>query len=487
MPTWGISALAHDAAIAVIDDRGEVLFASHSERYSRLKNDPHLNDEIVEQASQFGRPDNLVWYEKPFKKRLRQLYAGQYAEALSLGHSPRTYLNQWGLLADVPLQFVGHHASHAGAGFYTSTFTEATVVVVDAIGEWDTVTIWSGSNGQLKCLQRWTYPNSLGLLYSAFTQRVGLKPNEDEYILMGMASYGQPIHCKEIRDHFLSPKYLLSFKQNPHVGADDFLPNARNEDLAASVQRVLEEELQKIFELAKKICPSENIVYMGGVALNCVANAKLASHSLFKNIWIMPNPGDAGSSLGAAATFLQKPIHWRGPYLGHEIKGSYPVDDLLQELLSTGIVGVAHGRCEFGPRALGARSLLADPRKPSMKDRVNSIKQRQSFRPFAPVIMLEHARQWFDMVSEKDPYMQYVAQCKHPQKVPAVCHFDNSSRVQTLQKHEHPGLYELLEKWHAATGCPMLLNTSLNIKGEPIVNTKQQAQDFAARYGVKVY
>ncbi len=487
MIVWGISALAHDAAITVVNSDGEILFASQSERYSRVKNDAYLNDEVVQEAMKFGAPAALIWYEKPFKKRLRCLYSGQYRDALSFEKSPRRYLNKWSFLQKIPLHFVGHHASHAAAGYYTSSFVEAAVIVVDAIGEWDTITIWQAKGNHLRLVERWSYPNSLGLLYSAFTQRVGLKPNEEEYILMGLAPYGQPIYVDAIRSQFLSNEYFLSFKQNPHIGVDNFLPSARNEDLAASIQKVLEEELRNIFEFAQKKCASANVVYMGGVALNCVANAKVASLPFFKNMWIMPNPGDAGSSLGAAALFLKKHLKWRGPYLGHEIQGPYPVQELLQELLSKGIVGVAHGRSEFGPRALGARSLLADPRNLAMKERVNCIKHRQSFRPLAPVVLFEHAHAWFDMVYDKDSYMQYVAQCKQPEKVPAVCHMDNSSRVQTLQKHEHPGLYELLEAWYAATGCPILLNTSLNVKGEPMVNNKQQALDFATKYNVRVF
>tara|TARA_R100001369_G_scaffold76810_1_gene106038 strand:- start:475 stop:1080 length:606 start_codon:yes stop_codon:yes gene_type:complete len=200
----------------------------------------------------------------------------------------------------------------------------------------------------------------------------------------------------------------------------------------------------------------------------------------------MPNPGDAGSSLGAAAALYGKHIKWEGPFLGTEIKGKYPVKKALKYLLKGDIIGIANGRAEFGPRALGNRSLLADPRGPHIKDKVNEIKRRQKFRPFAPAIMEEHAHKIFNMPVEKVPYMQYTATCKYPDKYPAICHVDNTSRVQTVSKKDNPGFYSLLEAFYKETGCPMLLNTSLNIKGQPIVNTKKHAKEFEKHYKIKV-
>jgi carbamoyltransferase len=224
---------------------------------------------------------------------------------------------------------------------------------------------------------------------------------------------------------------------------------------------------------------------MGGVALNCSANRRLGE--LFDDIWIMPCPGDAGSSLGAAALALGTRIHWRDAFLGHDIAGAYPVNAILDHLLDRGIVGVASGRAEFGPRALGNRSLLADPRGPNVKDQVNEIKRRQKFRPFAPVILEELAGQYFDMPGgwHNSRYMQSVARCRSPELFPAIVHTDGTSRVQTVPA-DGSGIRALLERWFVMTGCPMLLNTSLNIRGEPMVNDRADADRFEALYGVKV-
>ena len=226
---------------------------------------------------------------------------------------------------------------------------------------------------------------------------------------------------------------------------------------------------------------------MGGVALNCLANQYLGRY--FNDIWIMPNPGDAGSSLGAAALAHGRPIRWAGPYLGHNIAGDYPVDAIIECLSHDRICGVASGHAEFGPRALGNRSLFADPRGSDIKDRVNAIKRRQKFRPFAPVILEEMADQFFDFSPgwRSSPYMQSVARCRYPDLYPAICHFDGTSRVQTVERSNKSGVRQLLEKWFLLTGCPMLLNTSLNIRGEPMVNDRADADRFEKLYNVKVF
>ena len=220
----------------------------------------------------------------------------------------------------------------------------------------------------------------------------------------------------------------------------------------------------------------------GGCALNCVANH--LAYSYYDNVWIMPNPGDAGSSVGAVLAKNKKHIEWKNAFLGYKIEGNYPVDELVKELQTTKIAGVANGRAEFGPRAFGNRSLLADPRGTDIKDKVNKIKQRQQFRPFAPVVLEEYASGHFR--GNYNNYMQFTATCTNPNLYPAICHVDNTSRVQTVPKDDS-GIRKLLEAWFDATGCPMLLNTSLNIKGKPMVNDKKDAKEFAKRYGVSVY
>ena len=222
---------------------------------------------------------------------------------------------------------------------------------------------------------------------------------------------------------------------------------------------------------------------MGGCALNSSANTIL--WKIFKDIWIMPNPGDAGSSLGAAAALYGKHIEWKTPYLGYELEGKYPTDKILQELKSNKIAAVATGRAEYGPRALGNRSILADPRDPNIKDKVNMIKQREMFRPFAPVILEEFANEWFEM-DFTSPYMQYTVNCRYPEKIPSVVHKDGTSRVQTVNRDQHPGLHMLLRKWYWDTGCPVLLNTSLNIKGQPLLNDENDINNWEKEYNTKI-
>jgi carbamoyltransferase len=231
--------------------------------------------------------------------------------------------------------------------------------------------------------------------------------------------------------------------------------------------------------MVKFLTGKNNLVFMGGCALNSKANTML--WDIFDNVWIMPNPGDAGSSLGAAASLYGKHIEWESPYLGYNIVGPYPVQQIVDGILKDKIVAVASGRAEYGPRALGNRSILADPRDPNIKDKVNLIKQREQFRPFAPVVMAEHASEWFDM-DYQSPYMQYTPKCLKPDLIPSVVHADGTSRVQTITKDQHSGLYSVLEKFYAKTGVPILLNTSLNIKGQPLLNDEKDIASWQNLY-----
>jgi carbamoyltransferase len=304
---------------------------------------------------------------------------------------------------------------------------------------------------------------------------------------MGMAAYGSDHYNHVMESVLIRDPDEIEFGQNLHTGVTDaFMRGLSNEDIAASAQRLLHRLIGNVMRRARNFKWSTNLVYQGGVALNCLANRQLGK--FFENIWIMPNPGDAGSSLGAAALAYGQRLHWNNAYLGHRIPGAYPVDRIVRTLLNTGIAGVASGQAEFGPRALGNRSLLADPRGAEIKDRVNEIKRRQKFRPFAPVILAELADDYFDMQPgwHTHSYMQSVAGCRQPDVYPAICHIDGTSRVQTVAK-DGSGIRQLLEYWHAITGCPMLLNTSLNIRGEPMVNDRADADRFEKLYGVKVY
>ena len=482
--TLGLSAGFHDAAATLIRSDGEIIFAGHAERYSKKKNDADISIGLLEELA--GYPiDTIAYYERPWLKQLRNLRTGQGIDWSSVT-LPQVLRRQLGPLFDRwtgTTKSYSHHLSHAAAGFQTSSYHRATCVVIDAIGEFDTVSIWgaeydSKKQATYKKLWSQSYPRSIGLFYSAITQRIGLHPLDEEYITMGMAAWGKPRYVEELCS-------LLS--ENLHIGIDpEFLSNATNEDIAASAQVLTEQLIYNIMIYAKNLGWSSNLVYMGGVALNCLANRNLGNY--FENIWIMPCPGDAGSSLGAAALAHRGRLHWKDAFLGHAISGTYPVDALIDHLQSDRIVGVASGRAEFGPRALGNRSLLADPRGPDIKDQVNEIKRRQKFRPFAPVILAEHVDEFFHMPPgwSRSPYMQSIAACRRPDLFPAVCHVDNTSRVQTVEA-DGSGIRQLLEAWYARTGCPMLLNTSLNIRGEPMVNDRADADRFEQRYGIKVF
>jgi len=498
MRIMGISMGFHDAAVTVLDD-SDILFAAHTERYSRIKNDPWLNKDIITEALDQGKPDVIVLHERTWLKRCRNLISGEWSGFRE--PSARWWIkNFYPELHGIPIKEVGHHHSHAAAGVMTSGMAEACVVNIDAIGEFDSATIWHWRNGKMKKLHSIKFPNSLGLFYSAVTHRVGLKPMEDEYILMGMAAYGDEELAKQVSnqmssDYFLkkpwiSGKLALKMKTNVHKGLDpESFPGVDDMVIARAAQMQAEQRIFRYCEYAKRLTGSNNLVYGGGVALNCLANTQL--FKLFDNIWIMPNPGDAGSSLGAAALYnfnkTKEMVNWQGPYLGTEIYGDYPVKKALQSLLNNEIFGIANGRAEFGPRALGNRSLCADPRGGDIKDRLNVIKKRQKFRPFAPIILEEFADMYFEMPTKRIPYMQFVVKCRYPDQYPAIVHHDGTSRVQTVNRDDHPDLYRLLRAFYDATGCPMIVNTSLNIKGQPMVNTEADAQDFAKHYGVEVH
>jgi carbamoyltransferase len=366
MNILGISAGFHDAAATVISPQGDILYASHSERYSKQKNDANICKEMMQDVWGYGI-DTVAYYERPLYKQMRQLYAGQGVEWNKL--TVRSILEEQCrpfLLDSVKLKNYNHHLSHAAAGFQTSPYDRATVVVIDAIGEWDTISIWGAeytATGKATYKRLWgqRYPHSIGLFYSAITKRVGLHPLDEEYITMGMSGWGRPAWYDKMAHDLVDDVDQITFKQNFHTGLDPtWIEAASDYDIASSAQMLAEQLIYTVMQRARDFKWSSNLVYMGGVALNCLANRRLGE--FFDNIWIMPNPGDAGSSLGAAALAHGRRINWANAYLGHDIPGPYPVNDILDRLLTEQIVGVASGRAEFGPRALGNRSLLADPR-----------------------------------------------------------------------------------------------------------------------------
>ncbi len=444
--------------------------------------------------------------------------------------------------------FTEHHQSHAAAAFYPSPFQEAVILCMDGVGEWVTTSSWVGKGNKIKPLWEISFPHSLGLLYSAFTYYCGFKVNSGEYKLMGLAPYGQPIYVNKIKENIIDIKDDGTFKLNMkyfkyHRGfrmtSKEFhklfgsAPRDSKEeitqfhmDLASSIQLVLEEIVLKIAHTLRKETGIKNICLAGGVALNCVANGKLLKKNIFDHIWIQPASGDAGSALGAALVgwyeHFKKPRKinskdsMKGTYLGckfsneeimiylNKIKAPFETiedEELFEkvalELKEGKVIGWFNGPMEFGPRALGGRSIIGDPRNHQMQSVMNlKIKNRESFRPFAPSILEEDVASQFEMEC-KSPYMLYVSRIKKElcfdmteeqkklfgiaklniprSKFPAITHVDYSARVQTVSKETNPRYYKLIDAFKRLTNCPLIVNTSFNVRGEPIVCTPQDA------------
>lgn len=457
------------------------------------------------------------------------------------------------LKCDVPIHFTWHHLSHAASAFYPSPFKEAAILTVDGVGEWATTSLGVGEHSDIKILKEIHYPHSLGLLYSAFTYFCGFKVNSGEYKLMGLAPYGTPRFADKIRDYLIEVRCDGSYRLNlEYFGFMDSksmtnsrfdelfegpprtpeTPITRREmDLAASIQLVTEEVMLGLVEHSRKLSSKRNLVLAGGVALNCVANGKILRRGAFDKVWIQPAAGDAGGALGAALLGqyklfnVERKVHptedsQKGSYLGpsyssEEVRAfldgkNVPyarIEDggsrakIVAEVLSSGkVVGFFSGRMEFGPRALGARSILGDPRNPETQVSMNlKIKYRESFRPFAPTVLSSHAKEYFE-IDAKSPYMLLVAPLVAGRRtkmdwskfnegsddlmnlvrqarsdLPAITHIDYSARVQTLDQDKHPDFAAVLEEFGKLTGYYVLVNTSFNVRGEPIVCSPKDA------------
>ena len=457
----------------------------------------------------------------------------------------------WGKEIDLTgrLLFSEHHLSHAASAFFPSPFKEAAVLTMDGVGEWTTTSFAVGSDNKLTVQKEIHFPHSLGLLYSAFTYYTGFKVNSGEYKVMGLAPYGEPKYAKLIKDNLIDIKEDGSFsldmsyfnyctgltmtnqKFDRLFGGPPRKPESmlaqRDMDLAASIQMVVEEIIIKLARGIAKISGQKNLCLAGGVALNCVANGKLLRENIFDNIWIQPASGDAGGALGAVLgayhIMLNQPRKisntldgMKGTYLGPQ----YSQRDIKEKLTQCGAVFSSHendevieltaqaladgkaigwhsGRMEFGPRALGGRSILADPRSPSMQKLLNlKVKYRESFRPFAPSVLREDVQEWFEM-NRDSPYMLLVADVVKSERkpmtdemnalfgidklnvprssIPAVTHVNYSARVHTVHKETNPVYHKLIKRFKELTGCPVLVNTSFNVRGEPIVCSPEDA------------
>ncbi len=450
---------------------------------------------------------------------------------------------------DKKLLFSEHHLSHAASAFFPSPFQNAAVLTMDAVGEWTTTSLAIGNDNDLCVVKEILFPHSLGLLYSAFTYYTGFRVNSGEYKLMGLAPYGEPIYVDIIKNNlvdikadgtfFLNIEYfdfctgltMTNKKFHDLFNGEPRDPESevsqKDMDLAASIQVVTEEIVIKLAKNIAKSTGEENLCLAGGVALNCVANGRLLEEKIFKNIWIQPAAGDAGGALGAALsvhyimTNHKRDVHsntddMRGSYLGpkysndeieksliecgaiyKKVSKSDAIEKTVEGLVEGRAIGWMNGRMEFGPRALGGRSIIADPRLPNVQKNLNlKVKFRESFRPFAPSVLNEEANKWFD-IKEESPYMLLVAKVsKHKRKemsdeqqklfgieklniprsdIPAVTHVDYTARVQTVHQDTNPDYYALIKGFYDKTGCPVIVNTSFNVRGEPIVCTPEDA------------
>jgi carbamoyltransferase len=560
----GISAFYHDSAAALLED-GQIVGAAQEERFTRMKGDAsfphHAIGWCLDRAGiEIDEVDHVVFYEQPVVKfeRLLTSYLAIAPRGLrSFLHAMPSWLTSklWlehEIARELGIKrriwFCTHHLSHAASAFFPSPYEEAAILTIDGVGEWSTATWGIGRGNRIELAEELKFPNSLGLLYSAFTYYCGFKINSGEYKLMGLAPYGQPKHAAEILDKLvhlhddgslvLNQRYFnyvggLTMTSEPFhrlFGGPPRQPESkitqREMDLAASVQAVIDEAILRMGRYVHARSGLDQLVLAGGVALNCVATGGLSSEGPFRSLWTQPAAGDAGGSLGAALWFwhhrlkqpraVQKPDGMRGAFLGPDIPPdsadddamlrrlgatweSLP-DDLLAERIAAAIaagkvVAIARGQLEFGPRALGARSILGDARSESMQSHMNlKIKFREGFRPFAPIVLAEDAARYF-AIRQESPYMLLVYPVRDDRRcrvatdgkfgldllklprsdIPAVTHVDYSARVQTVDRDRNPFMYGLLTRFREATDCSVIVNTSFNVRGEPIVNTVEDA------------
>jgi carbamoyltransferase len=568
----GISAFYHDSAVALLRD-GEIVAAAQEERFTRRKHDPRFPTQAVDfclrQGSIKGSDLNVVaFYERPLAKwdRLMETYLGfaprgydLFEEAMPTWAEVKLQLPQHIRAAlpgfDGDLYFADHHESHAASAYFPSPFETAAILTVDAVGEWSTSALGTGSGNRIVLSHEQRFPHSLGMLYSAFTYYTGFRVNSGEYKLMGLAPYGKPRYVDRIYEHlirvmddgslWLDMTYfnygqgltMTSSKFHDLFGGPPRKPEGlitdKEMDLAASVQVVCEDVMLKIARHLHDKTGERSLVMAGGVALNCVANGRLLREGPFENIWIQPAAGDAGGALGAALLVwhhemnqprqVQAEDSQRGSLLGPTFDNddielflgavgaiSTRIDDetalvdrVARLIAEEKVIGWFQGPMEFGPRALGCRSIIGDARSPRMQQKMNvSIKFRESFRPFAPCVLREHVDEYFEMrPGEDSPYMLLVAPVRDQWRtslsdedrrrmedpdlrirvsvprstVPAITHVDYSARVQTVDAVRHGRYYRLMKRFHALTGCPIIVNTSFNIRGEPIVCTPEDA------------
>ena len=542
----GISAFFHDSSCCLLQD-GELVCAAEEERFSRIKHDARLPWQAFRYCLRQGGieitdVDCIAYYENPTKKLARQIWTGivddgsRYMRERALAAIARTPVEdsiRQGLGYNGPFEIVDHHLSHAASSFFYSGFDESATMTVDGMGEWASTTYGKAEGKDISIFEEVVFPNSLGMLYATITAFLGFKVNSGEYKVMGLGPYGRPTYVGALSkliqsgsrgQYKIDPSYF-EFASSERMYSDklvDLLGNPPRKpeseltrfhfDLACSVQVVLEDVLLEKVRWLHQEVPSDHLCMAGGVALNCVANHRIMTEGPYAQLFIQPAATDAGGALGAAAVaytrmFDRRPSQQR---LEHVYLGpGYGTDEVRELLLGSGVngldfrhdeaalleevvtrlvegkvIGWFQGRMEFGPRALGARSILADPRRADMRDRINAhVKMREAFRPFAPAVLVDHAKDHFDM-DHASPFMLETCQVVSTLSLPAVTHVDGSARIQTVSRKTSPRYAALLQRFNERTGCPMLLNTSFNMRGEPIVCTPTNALSAFVRSAI---
>jgi len=539
MNILGLSCYYHDAAAAVIRD-GRLVAAAQEERFTRKKHDPDFPvnavDYCLKEAGLIASDlDYVGFYDKPFIKfdRIIQTYLAtwprsfpSFLKAMPVWIKEKIWVPQMvrkNLKYEGPVLFTEHHMSHAASAFLVSPFQEAAILTLDGVGEWDTTTYGIGRGNDIQLLKSIHFPHSLGLLYSAFTYYLGFRVNSAEYKVMGLAPYGKPVYYDLIMRELIDVKDDGSFKLNmkyfvydraltmtgrrferlfgqPTRKAESQLSQF-HKDVAASLQKVTDEVVVRLASHVYSETKLPNLCMAGGVALNCVANSKVLRQTPFKEVFVQPAATDAGGAVGAAFyiynTLLrnQRTFVWSNAFLGpeysrEEISEFLDAHDMTYETLDRAgllkkvahlmkdqkVIGWFQGRMEFGPRALGSRSIIADARNAENWQRVNlKIKFRESFRPFAPTVLEERTSDFFDF-DRPSPYMLFTAQVReNKREVPAITHVDGSARLQTINRNDHELYYDLIKEFENETGCPVIINTSFNVRGEPIVCSPQDA------------
>jgi carbamoyltransferase len=550
MNILGISAFYHDSAAALLRDGVLVGAAHEERFTRKRHDPglPVEATRYCLEAAGLGIEDldYIVFYDKPFVKleRILMTYIATFPRSLPSFTKaipiwlkeklwiPRLIGDQLGY--DGEVLFAEHHQSHAASAFLPSPFDEAAILTCDGVGEWATTTLGTGRDNQIELLREIRFPHSLGLLYSAFTYYLGFKVNSAEYKVMGAAPYGEPRHTQKIYDELLDLREDGSFRLNMKYFAYDYGLTMTNDrfaklfgqpvrsmegpmeqfhwDMAASVQQATEEIVLRMARHLHARTGMKNLCMAGGVALNCVANGRIVREGPFENLWVQPAAGDAGGALGAALfahnCVLEKPRTFRmdhaywGPSFSDDAVAKYldsrgavyktfARDEMIRETARAldeeqAVVGWFQGRMEWGPRSLGSRSILADARNEENWKRVNlKIKFRESFRPFAPACLAEKASEWFD-IDRESPYMLLVCQVREGKNIPAVTHVDGSARLQTVTRDSHAEFYDLIAEFDRRSGCPVLINTSFNVRGEPIVCSPDDAYKCFMRTNMDV-